>query len=143
MGWKLELVETCPASGARRMEVAWLGEVVAPASVDGIGLDHGMTQRLLGDIQHAVVALQEAALQAEADRRRRLDPTLRLKDYRLRRIQGLHGTLTIRVPHGAYRHRGTGAGAAARTGATDRSRERAKHGKRTGRERVGKYDKIA
>src|SRR3546814_17678851 len=75
---------------------SWLGEVVAPASVDGIGLDHGMTQRLLGDIQHAVVALQEAALQAEADRRRRLDPTLRLKDYRLRRIQGLHGTLTIR-----------------------------------------------
>src|SRR3546814_16036325 len=73
MGWKLELVETCPASGARRMEVAWLGEVVAPASVDGIGLDHGMTPRLLGDLQHAVVAPQEAALQAEADLRRRPD----------------------------------------------------------------------
>ncbi|MEQ9151637.1 MAG: hypothetical protein RLO06_09085 [Parvibaculum sp.] len=98
MSWKLELVETGPASGARRMEVAWLGEIVAPASVDGIGLDHGMAQRLLGDIQQAVVALQEAALQAEADRCRRLDPTLRLKDYRLRRIQGLHGTLAIRVP---------------------------------------------
>src|SRR3546814_14457399 len=93
MVWKLERVETCPGSGARRMEVACLGEVVAPASVDGIGLDRGMTQRLLGDIQHAVVALQEAALQAEADRRRRLDPTLRLKDYRLRRIQGLHGKI--------------------------------------------------
>ncbi|MEQ8813459.1 MAG: hypothetical protein RIM96_00945 [Thalassobaculum sp.] len=74
MGWKLELVETSPASGARRMEVAWLGEVVSPASVDGIGLDHGVAQRLLGDNQHAVVALQEAALQAEADRLRRLDP---------------------------------------------------------------------
>src|SRR3546814_16775058 len=95
-------------------------------SVDGIGLDHGMTQRLLGDIQHAVVALQEAALQAEADRRRRLDPTLRLKDYRLRRIQGLHGTLTIRVPPGASRHLGTGAGAAARTGAPARSRQPAR-----------------
>lgn len=28
----------------------------------------------------------------------RTNPTLRLKDYRLRRIQGLHGTLVIRVP---------------------------------------------
>ncbi|MEQ9153289.1 MAG: hypothetical protein RLO06_17565, partial [Parvibaculum sp.] len=98
MGWKLELVETSPASGARRMGVSWLGEVVAPASVDGVGLDHGLAQRMLGDIRRAVVALQEAALQAEADRLRRLDPTLRLKDYRLRRIQGLHGTLVIRVP---------------------------------------------
>jgi hypothetical protein len=56
-----------------------------------------MAQRLLGDIQRAVVALQEVTLQAEADRLRRLDPTLRLKDYRLRRIHGLHGTSTIRV----------------------------------------------
>src|SRR3546814_16504694 len=85
-----------------------------------------MTQRLLGDIQHAVVALQEAALQAEADRRRRLDPTLRLKDYRLRRIQAFHGTLTIRVPHGSYWQRGPGAGATARTGAPDRYRDRAR-----------------
>ena len=98
MGWKLELVETGPATRARRMEVAWLGEIAAPAGVDDIGIEHGMAQRLLGDIQRAVVALQEVALPAEADRLRRLDPTLRLKDYRLRRIQGLHGTLTIRVP---------------------------------------------
>lgn len=98
MGWKLELVETGPATRARRMEVAWLGEIVAPAGVYDIGLEHGTGQRLLGDIQRAVAALQEAALQAEADRLRRLDLTLRLKDYRLRRIQGLHGTLTIRVP---------------------------------------------
>ena len=60
--------------------VAQLGEIIAPASVDDIGLGHGMAQRLLGDIHHAVVALQETTLQAEADRRRRLDPTLRLKD---------------------------------------------------------------
>ena len=98
MGWKLELVETGPATRARRMEVAWLGEIAAPAGVDDIGLDHCMAQRLLGDIQRAVVAVQEAALLAEADRLRRLDPTLRLKDYRSRKIQGLHGTLTIRVP---------------------------------------------
>ncbi|MEQ9691155.1 MAG: hypothetical protein RLO48_15610, partial [Bauldia litoralis] len=58
------------------------------AGVDDIGLEHGMAQRLLGDVQRAVAALQEAALKAEADRLRRLDPTLQLKDYRLRRIQG-------------------------------------------------------
>src|SRR3546814_12320334 len=51
-----------------------------------------------GDIRRAVVALQEAALQTEAARLRRLDPTLRLKDYRLRTIQSLHGTLTIHMP---------------------------------------------
>ena len=80
------------------MEVAWLGEIAAPAGVDDIGLAHGMAQRMIGDLQHAVVALQETALRAEANRLCRLDPTLRLKDYRLRRIQGFHGTLTIRVP---------------------------------------------
>ncbi len=98
MGWKLELVGTGSASAARRIEVARLGEIVAPASVEDIGLDHGTAQRMLGDIQRAVVALQEAALRAKADRLRRLDPTLRLKDYRLRTIQSLHGTLTIHVP---------------------------------------------
>ena len=78
MGWKLELVET--GSASHRIEVVSLGEIVAPASVDDIGLDHDMAQRMLGDIQRAVVALQEAAMQAEADRLRRLDPILRLKD---------------------------------------------------------------
>jgi hypothetical protein len=98
MGWKLELVEVGPSSGAHRLEIGWLGEILAPASVDDIGLEHGLAHRLLGDLQRAVVALQEAALQTHADRLRRLDATLRLKDYRLRTIQSLHGTLAIRVP---------------------------------------------
>lgn len=96
MGWNLELVET--GSASRRIEIASLGEITVPASVDDIGLEHGMAQRILGGIQRVIVSLQEAALQSAADRLRRLDPTLRLKDYRLRRIQGLHGTLAIRVP---------------------------------------------
>ena len=98
MGWKLELVETGRGTASRRIAVARLDEIVAPASVEDIGLNHGTAQRILGDIQRAVVALQEDALRAKADLRRRLDPTVRLKDYRLRRIQSLHGTLTIRVP---------------------------------------------
>ena len=98
MGWKLELVEAGPTSGSRPIEIARLGEIVAPASVDEIGLDHGTAQRMLGDIQRVVVALQEAALQSEAVRLRRFDPTLRLKDYQLRKMQGPQGTLTIRVP---------------------------------------------
>src|SRR3546814_9461965 len=96
MGWKLELVEI--GSHSLRIEVASLGEIIAPASVDDIGLDHDTAQRMLGDIRRTVVALQEAALQTEAAQLRRLDPTLRLKDYRLRTIQSLHGTLTIRIP---------------------------------------------
>ncbi len=106
MSWKLELVETGPARVARRIEVARIGDIVAPAAVDEVGLDHGTAQRLLGDIQRAVVALQEVALRTEADRLRQLDPTLRLRDYRLRRIQTLHGALTIRVPRLA--RKGTG-----------------------------------
>src|SRR3546814_11430623 len=31
MGWKLELVETGPATRACRMKVAWLGEIAAAA----------------------------------------------------------------------------------------------------------------
>src|SRR3546814_16140576 len=96
MGWKLELVEI--GSHSLRIEVASLGEIIAPASVDEVGLDHDTAQRMLGDIRRAVVALQEAALQTEAARLRRLDPTLRLKDYRLRTIQSLQGTLTIHIP---------------------------------------------
>ena len=98
MGWKLELVETGHGPASRRIAVARLGEIGAPASVEDIGLDHGTAQRMLADIQHAVVALQEAGLRAKANRLHRLDPTLRLKDYRRRRIQSLQGTLTIRVP---------------------------------------------
>jgi hypothetical protein len=98
MGWKLELVETGHGPASRRIAVAQLGEIGAPASVEDIGLDHGTAQRMLADIQHAVVALQEAGLRAKANQLRRLDPTLRLKDYRRRRIQSLQGTLTIRVP---------------------------------------------
>jgi hypothetical protein len=98
MGWKLELVETDRGTAPRRIAVARLGEIVAPASVEDIGLNHGTAQWILGDIQRAVVALQEEGLRAKADLVRQLDPTVRLKDYRLRRIQSLQGTLTIRVP---------------------------------------------
>ena len=44
MGWKLELVEAGPSSGARSVEIGWLGEILAPASVDDIGLEHGLAQ---------------------------------------------------------------------------------------------------
>lgn len=36
MGWTLELVETGPVSASRRIEVARLREIVAPAGVDEI-----------------------------------------------------------------------------------------------------------
>lgn len=39
MGWKLELVENGSPSALRRIEIARLGEILAPASVEDIGLD--------------------------------------------------------------------------------------------------------
>jgi hypothetical protein len=59
MGWKLELVETGQGPASRRIAVARLGEIGAPASVEDIGLDHSTAQRMPGDIQHAVLAHRE------------------------------------------------------------------------------------
>ena len=67
MSWKLELVEVGPTSGSRRLEVGWLGEIHAPASVDDIGLNHAMAHQLLADLQRAVVELQEARLREYVD----------------------------------------------------------------------------
>ena len=63
--WMLERAEAGPSTGAHRLEVA-------PASVDDVGLDHAMAHRLLGDLQRAVMALQEMALRAQAGQLRRL-----------------------------------------------------------------------
>ena len=78
-----------------------------------------MAHRLLADLQRAVVALQETALQSQADRLRWLDPTLRLKDYRHRTIQSLHGGLENRVPR--LERIGTGDRAPALLGGSSRS----------------------
>jgi hypothetical protein len=98
MGWMLELVHTGSSGERERLRVAELGEVVAPSHVDEVGLGLSMAQRLLGQLQQAIVAIQEAALRAKAVQMRAHDPTLRLKDYRRRSLQTLFGAVSLHVP---------------------------------------------
>jgi hypothetical protein len=98
MGWTLELVQTGSSGERGRLRVAELGEVPAPTHVDEVGLGLTMAQRLLGQLQAAFVAIQEAALRAKAVRMRAEDPTLRLKDHRRRSLQTLFGAVHLRVP---------------------------------------------
>ena len=97
MVWKLELVG--PGHGEpTRLLIAELGAIVAPGRLDEVGLPHSTAQKLVVQIQRHVVAAQESALRRKAEELRRLDPSLRLKDYRPRCVHTLHGSLTIRVP---------------------------------------------
>jgi hypothetical protein len=98
MGWRLELVQTGLSGEQGRLRVAELGEVNAPSHVDEVGLGLRTAQSLLGNLQQAFVAIQEAALRAKAVRMRVDDPTLRLKGYRPRSVQTLFGAVHLRVP---------------------------------------------
>jgi hypothetical protein len=98
MGWMLELVQTGLSGEQGRLRVAELGEVNAPSHVDEVGLGLRTAQSLLGNLQQAFVAIQEAALRAKAVRMRVDDPTLRLKGYRPRSVQTLFGAVHLRVP---------------------------------------------
>jgi hypothetical protein len=92
------LVRTHDCDPPERFKVCELGEITAPAELDGVGLDLATSQRILCDLQHAVVTVQQRALKAKAALMRQVDPTLSLKDYRRRSVQTLFGTLKIRVP---------------------------------------------
>ena len=74
-------MQTGPSGEQERLRVAELGEIDAPSHVDEVGLGLTTSQRLLGDLQQAFVAIQEAALRAKAAQMRAGYPTLRLKDY--------------------------------------------------------------
>ena len=98
MGWMLELVQTDASGERERLKVAELGEVEAPQHANEVGLGLTTGHRLLGRLQQAVVAIQEAALRTKAARMRVGDPTLRLKDHRRRSVQTLFGTISLHVP---------------------------------------------
>ena len=104
MAWRLELVRSHDCGPLERFTVCELGEIAAPMDLDGVGFDLMTSQRILCDLQRAVVAVQEGALKAKAALMRRVDLTLSLKDYRQRSVQTLFGTLIIRVPR-LVRHR--------------------------------------
>lgn len=98
MVWRLELVRSLDCGPSERFTVSELGEIAAPTNLDGVGLDLKTSQRIQCDLQRAVVAVQGRALKAKAALMRQVDPTLSLKDNRLRSVQTLFGTLVLRVP---------------------------------------------
>lgn len=98
MVWRLELVRSLDCGPSERFTVSELGEIAAPTDLDGVGFDLTTSQRIQCDLQRAVVAVQGRALKAKAALMRQVDPTLSLKDYRLRSVQTLFGTLVLRVP---------------------------------------------
>ena len=98
MVWKLELVRSDDCAPIERITVCELGEIVAPADLDNVGLDLRTSHRIVCDLQCTVVAVQERALKDKAVQMRQADPSLSLKDYRLRSDQTLFGILAIRVP---------------------------------------------
>ena len=98
MGWRLELVGSDDCGPPERLTVCELGEIAAPVDLDGVGFPLITSQRVLCDLQHAIVIIQERALKSKAGLMRQVDPTLSLKDYRSRSVQTLFGTLVIRIP---------------------------------------------
>lgn len=98
MVWKLELVRSDDGVPIERITVCELGEILAPVDLDDVGLDLRTSHRIVCDLQCTVVAVQERTLKDKAVQMRQADPSLSLKDYRLRSVQTLFGTLAIRVP---------------------------------------------
>jgi hypothetical protein len=80
-----------------RFKVCELGEVTAPAELDGVGLDLATSQRILCDLQHAVVTVQERALKAKAPLMRQVDPILSLRIL-AERLVGVLVTVMQKVP---------------------------------------------
>ncbi len=98
MGWRLELVGSDDCGPPERLTVCELGEIDAPADLDGVGFDLVTSQQIVCNLQRAVVVVQERALKSKAGLMRQVDPTLSLKDYRLRSVPTLFGKLVIRIP---------------------------------------------
>jgi len=99
MVWKLELVGSDDVGPSERLTVFELGEIGAPWDSDGVGVDLKTSHRILGELQRAVVALQERALKRKAGLIRLADPTLALRDYRSRTIQTLCRSMPNRETH--------------------------------------------
>ncbi|WP_139278672.1 hypothetical protein [Thalassobacter stenotrophicus] len=82
----------------QRIDLLALGSIPSPNDIDEIGVTQTTGRRLLWELQQAVVTLQEAALRAAAKERTATTSDLTLKDYRLRKVQTLFGTVSLRVP---------------------------------------------
>ena len=98
MVWPVCLLGEGVDGVTQRIDLLALGAVPSPNDIDEIGVTQTTGRRLLSELQQAVVTLQEAALRAAAKERTATTSDLTLKDYRLRKVQTLFGTVSLRVP---------------------------------------------
>ena len=98
MGWSVCLVDSDGETRGGMVELLELGEVAAPGCIDDVGIDQMTAKDVLAKLQAAFVALQEAALAVAARERADGSPEVSLKDYRVRKINTLFGTVSLRVP---------------------------------------------
>jgi hypothetical protein len=98
MVWSVCLLGEGVDGVTQRIDLLALGAVPSPNDIDEIGVTQTTGRRLLSELQQAVVTLQEAALRAAAKERTATTSDLTLKDYRLRKVQTLFGTVSLRVP---------------------------------------------
>lgn len=98
MVWSVCLLGEGVDGVTQRIDLLALGAVPSPNDIDEIGVTQTTGRRLLWELQQAVVTLQEAALRAAAKERTATTSDLTLKDYRLRKVQTLFGTVSLRVP---------------------------------------------
>ena len=63
MVWKLELVRSDDCVPIERITVCELGEIVAPADIDNVGLDLRNSHRIVCDLQRTIVAVHGSEAQ--------------------------------------------------------------------------------
>jgi hypothetical protein len=98
MRWALRLVETGADSPARSVEVMEIGRSTNLGDIADLGLTLPEAKQLLGRVQQAVVAAQareHAALRPNCSSCSR---RCHIKDWRLRQIATLFGSVTVRLP---------------------------------------------
>lgn len=98
MVWSVCLLGEDQAGVPQRIDLLSLGALDAPVDIDAIGINQATGKQLLCKLQHAVVALQDTALRAVARQLSATSPDITLKDYRIRKVQTLFGTVSLRVP---------------------------------------------
>lgn len=86
------------SGGLQRVDLLSLGLIESPVGLDDIGLGRAQGREFLAALQGAVVTLQEAELRSSALRRVAASPDVKLKDYRVRKLQTLFGTVSFRIP---------------------------------------------
>lgn len=98
MVWSVCLLDEDGSGVTGRVDLLSLGAIVAPLNVDDIGMSRDTGRKLLGELQHAIVVLQETALRVQARQQAAASPGVEIKDYRIRNVQTLFGTVSLRAP---------------------------------------------